>query len=119
MAPGGGSLALGNALRNAELLAEAVDEGMTGRERMEVTLADYERHRNEASIADYRENLTLARMTPMPPDVLALRAALRHDPEQATRFWPARMGMIPREQFFNPENIGRLMSNDPVRKGGS
>ena len=104
------ALGMSDALRGAELLAAAVDEGMTGRERMEGALADYERRRNEASIADYRENLTLARMTPMPPDVLALRAALRHDPEQATRFWMARMGMIPREQFFNPENMGRLMA---------
>ena len=71
------ALGMSDALRGADLLAAAVDDGLTGRRQMDDALAAYERSRNESSMADYRENLTLARMRPMPPDVLALRAALR------------------------------------------
>lgn len=118
------ALGMSDALRAADFLSAGIDDGLTGRRPMEEALADYERKRNDATIADYRENLVLARLGPLPPDTLALRAALRHDPEQATRFWLARTGMIPRDQFFNPENIGRLMANDTVRndtvrRGGS
>ena len=45
-------LALGicDALRDAELLAEALDEGLSGRRPMDLALADYERRRNEATL---------------------------------------------------------------------
>ena len=73
-------------------------------------LHDYERRRNEASIAEYRENLHLARFHPVPEDTYRLRAALREDPEGTRQFFLARQGMIPREAFFNPENLQRLLA---------
>ena len=39
----------------------------------------------------------------------ALRQALRDRPEESTRFFKARMRMIPFESFFNPENVGRIV----------
>jgi 2-polyprenyl-6-methoxyphenol hydroxylase-like FAD-dependent oxidoreductase len=47
-------LALGvcDALRDAELLVDAVDEGLSGRRPLDETLADYERRRNEATLAE-------------------------------------------------------------------
>src|SRR5262245_28117545 len=105
-------LALGmcDALRDVEWLVDALDDGLSGRRRLAEALQDYERQRNEASRSDYQENLHLARFLPPPPEVYQLRAALRDDPDAARQFFLARQGMIPREAFFNPENLQQLVA---------
>jgi hypothetical protein len=42
-------------------------------------LADFEKKRNQASAADYQQNIAAARFTPFPPEFLAVRAAVRID----------------------------------------
>ena len=104
-------LALGvcDALRDAELLVDALDDGLSGRRPIDIAMADYERRRNEASMPDYQENLHLAQFKPLPTEVQQLRAALRGNQEATNQFFMAREGMIPRETFFNPENLQRII----------
>lgn len=103
-------LALGicDALRDAELLASAIDGGLSGSQLLSDSLAGYEQQRNAASMQLYQENLRLAQFKPIPEDILAIRAAVRGDQEATNRFYMARQGMIPPEEFFNPENLQRL-----------
>ena len=91
-------LALGvcDAFRDVELLTGALDEGLSGRRPIGDALHDYEQRRNEASMAEYRENLHLARFQPVPEETYRLRAALREDPDATKQFFLARQGMIPR-----------------------
>ena len=93
-----------------ELLTDALDDGLSGRRPMGDALQDYEQRRNEASMAEYRENLHLARFQPVPEEIYRLRAALRDDPDATKQFFLARQGMIPRDSFFNPANLQRLMA---------
>lgn len=104
-------LALGvcDAFRDAELLASAIDEGLSGKQPVDESLAAYERARNSASLPDYRQNIQFARFDPLPADFFQLRAAIRGNQEDINRFYMARQGMIPPEEFFNPENMQRLM----------
>jgi len=104
-------LALGicDAFRDAELLAGAIADGLSARRPMLKALADYERQRDAASAADYEENIAMARFTPLPPKFLALRAAVRNQPEEATRMFKAREGMIDPAEFYNAVNIQRLV----------
>ena len=103
-------LALGicDALRDADLLADAIDDGLAGRTPMDEALAGYERRRDAAMRGEFEFNLRSARFEPLSPDTLALRAALRDRPDDARRFYLASQGMVPRESFFNPENLGRI-----------
>jgi len=73
-------------------------------------LRGYEYRRNEATIADYRENIAAARFTPMSPELLRLRRALRRNQEDTNRFIMAREGLIPHEEFVNPENLQRILA---------
>jgi 2-polyprenyl-6-methoxyphenol hydroxylase-like FAD-dependent oxidoreductase len=57
----------------------------------------------------YEENLAAARFTPPPPGLLAIRAAVRNTPEEATPLMKARQGMIDRGEFFSPQNVQRLL----------
>jgi flavin-dependent dehydrogenase len=109
-------LALGicDAFRDAELLAAALDGGLSGQRPLDGALADYERQRNEVTMLDYRQNLHAAQFRSLPPEVSQLRAALRGNQEATNRFFMANEGMIPREAFFNPENLQRLMAADLV-----
>lgn len=105
-------LALGicDAFRDVELLAGAIADGLSGRRPMEEALADFESKRNAASAADYDQNIAEARFPAPPPNMLALRAAVRDRPDEATRMIKARNGMIDPASFFNRENIARLMA---------
>jgi flavin-dependent dehydrogenase len=100
---------IADAFRDAELLADAVDRGLKGEVTLEAALAEYERRRNEASAEEYEQNLRWARLEGAPPEVLELRNAIRGDQEMINRFEKARIGIAPREEFFNPENMARLL----------
>ena len=108
-------LALGvcDGLRDADYLAEAIREGLGGTRPLDDALAEFEQKRNEASAADYKENLAAARFTPFPPEFLAVRAAVRDKPEEATQLVKARMRMIDPSSFFNPNNMQRLLALAP------
>ncbi|MDQ4098924.1 MAG: NAD(P)/FAD-dependent oxidoreductase, partial [Chloroflexota bacterium] len=68
---------ISDAFRDAELLAEAIDAGFSGRRPLEDALADYEQRRNEAARPTYEETLAVAEFRPFPPEVYAQRAAMR------------------------------------------
>ena len=109
------ALGICDAFHDAELLACAIDEGLSGRQPLPVALGGYEEQRNAASMRLYHENAYQAQFKPVPEDLLAIRAAIREDQEKTNRFYLARQGMIPPQEFFNPENLRRLMA----RKGRS
>jgi flavin-dependent dehydrogenase len=105
-------LALGvcDAFRDAELLADSLDEGFSERRPLAEAMEQYEVRRNEATLPDYQQNVQLARLQPPPAEVVGLRAALRSNQEETNRFYLATEGMIPRETFFNPEAMQRLLA---------
>jgi flavin-dependent dehydrogenase len=105
-------MALGvcDALRDAELLADALHDGLSGDRPMEEALANYERSRDEQTMPWYQLNLQAAPLGPPPPDALAIRQGLRDSQEDTNHFYMAREGMVPPESFFNPENMQRLMA---------
>jgi flavin-dependent dehydrogenase len=88
------ALGICDALRDAEFLAEAIGDGLEGKRSMEDALTSFEQHRNEASEADYQENLAAASLAPLPEQVYALRAAIRHDRAATTRFMLVRNQMV-------------------------
>lgn len=105
------ALGITDALRDAELVAEAVHGGLTGVCPMPEALAGYEQQRNEQSRPLYYENLARARFTPPPPEFSQIRAALLHnqDQEDINHFLMVNLGLRPKESFFNPDNVRRIM----------
>ena len=110
------ALGICDAFRDAELLADAIEEGFSGRRPLESALSGYERRRNDATMADYRQNIDRARFSPPPEDELRLLRALVDDQEATNQFFMAREGMIPLESFFNPGNLNTIMERHD--KGG-
>jgi flavin-dependent dehydrogenase len=98
-----------DALRDAELLAEAVDAGLAGREPMDAALARYESARNAASMELYRFTCDLARLEGPSPMMLALMAALRDNAADTRRFMGTVATTVAMSEFYAPNNLMRIM----------
>jgi flavin-dependent dehydrogenase len=100
---------ISDAFRDAELVAEAVDAGLSGKRPIEEALLQYEQLRNEAALPIYEFTCQLAAMEPPPPEMQQLFAALYYNQEQTNRFFGTLAGTVPIPEFFAPENLGRIM----------
>lgn len=101
---------ISDAFRDAELLAEAIDAGLSGRQPLQNALADYEQQRNEVALPLYETTRLLATFGPPPAAMLALRVALRGNQADTDHFYSALFQATPPEEFFAPENIARIMA---------
>lgn len=112
-------LALGitDAFRDAQLLSDALDAGLSGRQPLASALADYELRRNELAPPGYENTIQFASLEPPPPEMQQLMAALVHDQEQTNRFFGAFLGTVPASEFFAPDNIAKIMGEHPPPSG--
>jgi hypothetical protein len=99
-----------DAFRDADFLTTAIHEGFAGQSPLDEALMAYERQRNEATIAEYRDNIAAASFSPVSPELLEIRSALRGNEEDTNRFIQLLEGWISHEEFFNAENLERIMS---------
>jgi flavin-dependent dehydrogenase len=104
------ALGIGDAFRDAELLAEAVDAGLSGRAPLAEALAGYERRRNELSAPGFEATIDFARLQPPPPPMQELFQALLDLPEDRDRLFGTFAGTVPSEEFFAPENLSRILA---------
>ena len=88
------ALGVCDALRDAELLTDALGDALSGRRPEEEALADYRRRRDEATMPDYQRNLWQAQFKPTPPELLEVRAAVRGSPEASSRFYMVAQGRL-------------------------
>lgn len=100
---------ISDAFRDAELVAETVDAGLSGKRPIEEALAEYEQRRNEAALPIYEFTCQLAQLAPPPPEMQQLFAALHDNQEQTNRFLGTLAGTVSISEFFAPENIGRIL----------
>jgi 2-polyprenyl-6-methoxyphenol hydroxylase-like FAD-dependent oxidoreductase len=100
-----------DAFRDAEVLAEAIDAGLSGRRPLEEALADYERQRNEAVGPMYEFTCQQAALAPLPPEMRQLFAALRGNQAETDRFFGTLAGTVSIPEFFSPESTERILSS--------
>jgi flavin-dependent dehydrogenase len=103
---------ISDAFRDAELVAEAVDAGLSGKRPVEAALAEYEQLRNEAALPVYEFTCQLATLEPPPPEMQQLFAALRGNQADTDRFMGVLAGTTPVPEFFATENVGRIMASN-------
>ncbi len=99
---------IGNALKDAELLADAIAEGLRGSGSLEAALAKHWRGRDAAITPMY--NLTMRLATYRQPRFLEqlLLRSLPGQQEEIDRFLGVFAGVVPPEEFFSPGNVARL-----------
>lgn len=95
----------------AEILAEALDTGFSGRGSLEEALAGYEQQRNEHFMPMFEFTCQLASFDPPAPEMQQLFAALHGNPLETSRFLGTIAGTVSVPEFLNPENIGRIIAS--------
>jgi hypothetical protein len=91
--------------RDAELLSEAIDAGLSGRQNLAEALGGYEQVRNAESLQIYKLNYQLASLDRPSPEMLQLLSTLRGNQAETNRFFAALAGTIPISEFFTLEHI--------------
>jgi flavin-dependent dehydrogenase len=114
-----GAYGISDAFRDAELLAEAVDSGFSGRQPLEDALREYERQRNELALPAFELNFQFATLQPPPPEMQLLFGALRGNQMETNRFIGALTGTVPIPEFFAPRNIQRVLNSSQMSRAGA
>ena len=100
---------ISDAFRDAELLADAVADGLDGRGPLDQELAAYERARNQAAMPMYEFTMQLASFKPPAKEEELLFKALAARAEEADRFLGVITGAVPMSDFFTPQNLMRVV----------
>lgn len=101
---------IGDAFRDAELLADAIDAGLSRRRDLLEALADYETKRNEASGALYAFTNQLGALGPIDAQMQQLFAALVDNQQQTNRFFGVLAGTVAVQEFFAPDNVNAILA---------
>jgi flavin-dependent dehydrogenase len=103
-----------NSFSHAEMLADALAEVFSGRERMDQALAEYEVKRNQELLPMFEHTCQLAKLEPPPLETLKLFAALRANEEETGRMLGTITGTVSIPEFFSPENINRVIESSAL-----
>jgi 2-polyprenyl-6-methoxyphenol hydroxylase-like FAD-dependent oxidoreductase len=101
---------ISDALRDASLLASALDQVFTGRAMWDKALAGYESARNSAVGAIYGMNAEFAALEAPPEETQMLLAALRGNQDDTNQFAGTMTGAVPVTAFYAPENVSRILA---------
>lgn len=100
---------ISDAFRDAELLAAAIDDGLTGRQPLDASLATYEQRRNAAALRGFEEACQFATLAPPTRGTRELRAALCNNQAEADRFLTMFVGTTPAADYYAPANLQRIV----------
>jgi len=98
-----------DSFKQAEMLAEAIDEGFSGRVPLEEALAEYERRRNEDALPMYEMTCQLGALEPPTREMVELFGALRENQEETNRFLGLIAGTASAAEFYAPQNVRRII----------
>ncbi len=100
---------IGHAFRDAELLADAVADGLGGIRPLAGALGRYHRARDRAARPMYDFTARLAAVRPPSPAEMTLFRALARRQEDADAFAGVLTGAVPLRQFMSPRTMIRLV----------
>jgi 2-polyprenyl-6-methoxyphenol hydroxylase-like FAD-dependent oxidoreductase len=100
---------IGHALRDAELLSEALVAGFTGTRPLAAALADYDAERDRQTLPLYEFTRRLAALPGPTPEARVLFGALAEQPEEVRRFLGVLTGIESPDVFFGPAHVRHLL----------
>lgn len=94
-----------NALRDADLLAELLHQGLSGQGDLDATVAAYAARRDAVSVPLHLFSQDMARLAPPTDEVIQLFTGLAHNQAQADRYFGVFGQTVSPADFFSPENM--------------
>jgi flavin-dependent dehydrogenase len=103
------AMGINDAFRDAQLVADALDDAFSDRRPFEDGMGDYQRTRDEVAKPVYEFTAEFASMEPPPPELQQLIGAMQGNQEAQDGFVSVQAATLPAPEFFAPENVGRIM----------
>lgn len=100
---------IGNAFRDADLVSDAVADGLGGARPLQEALADYQRRRDDDTMPMLDFTVGLASFKDPAPKERVLFEALQDKPEEVSRFLAVIAGAEPMSSYFAPGHLVKLM----------
>ncbi|MGB5302095.1 MAG: NAD(P)/FAD-dependent oxidoreductase [Gemmatimonadota bacterium] len=112
-----GAMGISNAFRDADLLAEAVHEGLSGNASLDEALETFEERRDQASLPVYGFSRDMALLEPPPQVMIDLFTALQHSQPDIDAYFGIFAQSVPVQEFFAPENVERIITEGQSAAG--
>jgi 2-polyprenyl-6-methoxyphenol hydroxylase-like FAD-dependent oxidoreductase len=103
------AMGMTDAFLDAERLAAALDESLSGRSSWDEAMGLYQKARDEAAVAMYDMTTNFGTLEPPPPEMQQLLAAVSTNSDAMRDFVSVQAGTLPVPEFFDPENVGRIL----------
>ncbi len=98
-----------NAFRDAELLADAIDDGLRGERPMQEALAGFHEARDEAVLPMFEMIGEMISGEPPSEEFIAVLEALPGNQRQIDRFIGVMLGTVRVEDFYSEENLASIV----------
>ncbi|HVE46743.1 MAG TPA: NAD(P)/FAD-dependent oxidoreductase [Acidimicrobiales bacterium] len=110
---------MSDAFRDAEHLAQALDDAWSGRAPYERALAAFHRSRDAHTLPMYDFTCQLASLEPPPPETAEVLMAVSASPESSRQFVSVLAGTVALPDFFSAENVARVLAagSTPITQG--
>ena len=103
------AMGINDAFRDAELVADALDDAFSGRRSYEEGMTDYQRTRDREAGPVYEFTDDFAQLQPPPPEMQQLIGAMHGNQEAMDGFVSVQAATLPAPEFFAPESVGKIM----------
>jgi 2-polyprenyl-6-methoxyphenol hydroxylase-like FAD-dependent oxidoreductase len=100
---------ISDAFRDAERVAVALDDALSGRRPFGEAMADAHRQRDDAVTPMYELTFELATLEPPPPELEQLLGASAGNQAAMDAFARMFAGVMPVPEFFAPDHVGRIL----------
>jgi 2-polyprenyl-6-methoxyphenol hydroxylase-like FAD-dependent oxidoreductase len=104
------AMGINDAFRDAELLADALDDAFSGRRAYEEGMSEYQQSRDRDALPVYEFTDDFAQLRPPPPEMQQLIAAMHGNQTAMDGFVSVQADTLPAPEFFSPANVGRIMA---------
>ena len=101
---------ISDAFCDAEMCSTALDEVFTGARPFADAMSDYQQARDAQVLPIYDFTTQLATLEPPPPEMQQVLGAVYGNRDAMDAFVSVVAGTVSPVEFFDPENIGRIMS---------
>jgi flavin-dependent dehydrogenase len=105
---------ISDAFRDAESCVAALDDVFMGVSSFDDAMTAYQQSRDARGIPVYEFTTQLATLEEPPPEMQQLLFAAHYDQQAMDAFVSVVAGTVSPVEFFDPENIGRIMSQVPA-----
>jgi 2-polyprenyl-6-methoxyphenol hydroxylase-like FAD-dependent oxidoreductase len=103
------AMGINDAFRDADLLTDALDDAFSGQRTYDEAMAAYQHARDRAALPVYEFTDDFAQLRPPPPELAQLLGAMQGNQEAMDGFVSVQAATLPAPEFFEPENVGRIM----------